>query len=84
MGKIHVSWLYYDDIKIQDSFVYEHILMCPFLTLGFTLLPFGWTLPDACFWMKMNASIIIRLLSRQRVSHGAADAYHEWKSESAW
>ena len=24
--KIHVSWLYYGDIKIRDTFVYKHIL----------------------------------------------------------
>ena len=25
--QIHVSWLYYGDIKIRDTFVYKHILM---------------------------------------------------------
>ena len=24
---IHISWLYYDDIKIRETFVYKHILM---------------------------------------------------------
>jgi len=27
--KIHVSWLYYSDIKIKDTFVYKNILLHP-------------------------------------------------------
>ena len=34
--EIHVSWLYYGDIKIRDTFVYKHIL---------TLLPKPLELP---------------------------------------
>ena len=26
--EIHVSWLYYGDIKIRDTFVYEYTLVC--------------------------------------------------------
>ena len=25
--EIHVFWLYYSDIKLRDTFVYEHILV---------------------------------------------------------
>ena len=36
--KIHVTWLYYGDIKIRDTFVCNHILRCDMAGEGTALI----------------------------------------------
>ena len=50
--EIHVSWLYYGDIKIRDTFVYKHILLMDISHLDHTSTTFGVNFD--CFLRKLH------------------------------